>query len=106
MKALLSLLIAILPQSEAEAIHLNELSEQLGLAPPAAKAAVREARRAGYPIMSNRKGYWLSNSRNEIASFIKRQTKHVKARFLTIRELRKRLNDTEGQLFLEGDPFE
>ena len=51
----------------------------------------------GIPIVSDKRGYWLTDDRTELKEFIDSMEIQGKKRFRTIKTLKSTLNNIEGQ---------
>lgn len=63
--------LELLPNNKEYAIHGKQLCDELGLTKDSeVRAVVNALRREGYPICSNKDGYWLSDKPEEIMETI------------------------------------
>lgn len=91
-------LISILPVGEQNALHLEGLSIALDCTPADIKRQIKSARMKGAPILSSNKGYWLAESRKEIALFRSRMMRGAFSRLETIARFGSFFDKIDGQL--------
>ena len=61
-----------IPIGRENAIHLKKLSDRIGKSDMVVKQLVRNARRSGIPIMSDKEGYWIASREKRVCRQIKR----------------------------------
>jgi biotin operon repressor len=79
-----------IPIGRENAIHLKKLSDRIGKSDMVVKQLVRNARRSGIPIMSDKEGYWIATSEAERKEFVNRLKGQGLARLKTAQELLKK----------------
>lgn len=95
-------LLRIMPYGKENAVHNEVLSRQLEISRKGVKDLVREARQQGIPIVSSTCGYWISGDKEELQDFVNRMDKQAKKHFISVRAIKRTLNNTEGQISLSG----
>lgn len=80
------------------AIHLQDLSAELGCSPETIKAEIRKARRDGALILSASCGYWLAESPEEMQKYIEMMRRQAISRLFTIKPIKTALNQIDGQI--------
>ena len=93
--------IAAIPTDKKNAVHQWEIARKLNISETKVKLAIKEARKQGIYILSDRCGYWLSNDREEIAQFVKATEKQGLSRFSVTKNMRQSLKTGEGQLSMD-----
>lgn len=93
-------LILVIPKGAENAIHLKELSEKLHMNDGTVKRYIKLARQQGYRIVSNSKGYWLSESKEEMIKWRNMMRKQALSRLEAIKPINNSLNDYDGQISL------
>ena len=94
-----------IPVGRDNAVHMKDLSAQLGVDDRTIRAWINSARNAGYMILSGNEGYWRSDNTSEIKGSYRRRRRMAMAILRTEREPRRVLSGTEGQItmFTERD---
>ena len=90
-------ILCAIPKGKDKAIHNEELAAQFGMSIHTIKKYIQDARMQGIPIVSDKSGYWITDNREELKTFIDSMEKQGKKRFKTIKALKRTLNDIEGQ---------
>ena len=92
-----------IPTGEANAIHMDELAERIGVKKESVKAIVQRARRStdfGKWIVSSVRGYWIAETDEELQRYHNTLRKQAISRFITIKPVRRTLNEIKGQISL------
>lgn len=92
--------VAVIPMGSENAIHLKELSELLHMNDGTVKRYIKLARQQGYKIVSDAKGYWLSESKEEWRKWCNMMRKQALSRLKVIKPINDRLKDYDGQIDL------
>lgn len=96
---------SVIPVGKENAIHLQELANIIGVSIQTVKEQVRKARNNGALICSNSyNGYWIAETRADILECIALMEKQAKTRFNTVRQMRIKCGEIEGQMKLEEIP--
>jgi len=59
-------------QGRKQAVHSKELEDRFGIGSRTVRTYISSLRKAGFPICSNEKGYWIGMNPKEINGTIKR----------------------------------
>ena len=86
----------ILHSGEEEAVSMSDLSARLGVSDRHIRKLVHDERRAGYPILSGVRGYYLPSedpetARAQLERFQHEQQAHGRAHFATVAAIRRSL---------------
>lgn len=88
----------LLGTGKANAIHLDTLSKITGLNDQTIKAIVKKERIAGALIISDTaSGYYMAETRQEIADFIRWTESSAKSRHAILKHFKQALKDIDGQ---------
>ena len=90
-------IVCAIPNGKDNAVHNETLANQFCVSIHTTKKAIQEARMQGVPVVSDKSGYWITNDREELRTFIESMQKQGKKRFKTIKALKCTLNSIEGQ---------
>lgn len=101
MSDLIEKLLAVIPKGKENAIHLNALSDALGVKESTAKKYVQEARRNGLMICSGQEGYWITDNSDEIRVFETTLHKQAISRLRTTKPMRDTLKEYKGQMNID-----
>ena len=94
-------IVEYIPMGKQNAIHLDQLSQQLNMSETSVKKLIKEARRRGAPIMSAKCGYWRTESEAERKAFIDNMNAQGYARLKTAREFANN-GEIKGQQHIQG----
>ena len=89
-----------IPKGKANAKHLETLAAELELPVHIVKRMIRQARKDNI-ILSGSEGYWLPESREEGAAWLRMMKRQAISRLATIKHTRKALQEIPEQLRLE-----
>lgn len=92
----------MIPTGEDNAIHLHELAMKLHSAQSSTKNMIRQARQQGLPILSSKKGYWLSDDPKDKERFIAMMEMQALSRFKSTKRMRISLKEVQGQIKAQG----
>ncbi len=92
-----------IPTGKENAIHLDDLAQKLNDTSSRTKKQIQSARREGEWICSNQRGYWYTESEEEIKAYYYMLRKQALSRLETINPVRRTLNEVKGQISLTGD---
>ncbi len=92
----------MIPSGEDNAIHLFDLSLKLHTTQTNTKKMIREARQQGLPILSSKKGYWLSDDPKDKERFITMMEMQALSRFKSTKYMRSTLKEVQGQIKAQG----
>ena len=92
---------AAIPRGKENAVHMAAISECLGIDARTVRMLIRKARQNGVAIMSDASGYWITDDKSEIERYLLHVKRDAKARFITVKAIRKRYNEISGQMTLE-----
>ena len=87
--------VNMIPDGKKNAVHLDVLAQLADLHPRAVKECIKEARRAGVPILSGDDGYWLG-TQEEQTQFIDRMQRQALCRLKTISDMKKNVCRVRG----------
>ena len=85
------------PKGRENALHQKTLADNLGIEAQHVKELAQKGREYGVPVLSDRRGYWISDDSEEILSFIKKQEKYGRTCFKSVKPLKELLNVLTGQ---------
>lgn len=91
---------ALIPIGAANAIHLSELANRLGVTQRTAVRMVRDARRQGFQILSGNNGYWFPSDECEKLAFVQLMRKQALSRLKTVSPISKTISEVQGQISL------
>lgn len=110
MSDLIERLFSVIPIGKKNAIHLNTLSDVLGVNETAAKKSVQQARNIGFKICSGQVGYWIPENDDDIRIYEAGQRRQAFTRLKTTKPMRDGLKEYKGQIsfsdFSNKDPEE
>ena len=92
--------VTVIPMGAENAIHLKELSELLHMNDGTVKRYIKLARQQGYRIISDTKGYWLSESKEDWRKWRNMMHRQAISRLEVIKPINDRLKDYDGQIDL------
>ena len=92
--------ISAIPQGAENAIHLKELSDKLRLNDGTVKRYIKLARQQGYKLISDAKGYWISESTEEWRKWRNMMRKQALSRLEVIKPMNDSLKAFDGQIDL------
>lgn len=84
------ILLSVLPSRRENAQSMSKLSNLLGITPREFRQSVLNARKEGLWILSDNKGYWESDSEEELEEFINRRRYVAKTIFSYTQTMKKR----------------
>ena len=96
----IDLLRQSIPQGKENAKHLDELAEIINDTPSRTKKLIQSARREGECICSGQRGYWYSESEDEMKVYCYMLVKQAISRLLTVKPIRRTLKEIKGQINL------
>ena len=99
-------ILCAIPKGIEKAVHNEELANQFGVSIHTIKKYIQEARMQGIPIVSDKSGYWITDDREELKTFIDSMERQGKKRFKTIKALKRTLNNIDGQNSLFNVPHD
>lgn len=83
---------------------LSDIAESLGVSRRAVEKAIQEARLAGEPIASGRRGVWLADDL-ELAATIASLERRLATQYLTLRKLRQRERAMRAARYMQTTLF-
>ena len=99
-------IINFLGTGKEHGINQPALCELMGCAPTELKAEVQRFRRENKDhslfICSDKNGYYIAKDKTEIKEFVSLLSKQAASRYETIREAKRILEETEGQVEIDG----
>ena len=96
-------IVQAIPIGEKNAIHLEALANNIGLATWKCKKEIQEARKQGADIISGTSGYWKPETDHERQVWADSMKKQALSRLSTSKKMRKYLKDTvDGQVTIDS----
>lgn len=83
-------LLLILPNNRKDAVSMKELSSKMEMSSREVRQIVLEARRNGYPILSDDNGYWESEDKKDFEEYVLRRRNVAKTIFSYTQKMIKR----------------
>jgi len=93
--------ISLLQVGEENAIHMKALADSVGMTTSAIRHRIRLLKKAGYPVCSSRHGYYIAKDKAELMQSVDAHLKATVTRFVTVKEIRRSLNENDDQINLE-----
>ena len=104
----LQVVLAKIPQGEANAIHMAELAAAVGCNERALRKRIAALRAAGVPVLSGNSGYWLPTAdADELRHFVRLKQRQLASNRSAVRPVSRLLSEIEpdiitGQFMLGG----
>ena len=90
-------LFQYLPNRQENAIHMNELADQIGVNARTVRHLILDARKAGYPIISGNYGYFYDNEEPDelTREYYYNRYNSAMTTLSSLKDTRSRLKDAE-----------
>ncbi|MCR5769389.1 MAG: hypothetical protein K6G45_13055 [Lachnospiraceae bacterium] len=95
-------ILTALNKGEENAIHQIDLANKIGVPTWRLKKIIQAARKSGVMIISSKRGYYLSDNKQEINHFVRMMSKQAATRYGSITKIRKTMPvEIGGQLSMK-----
>lgn len=90
-------LLSVLPSKKEDSVSMKELSYKLKMSPREVRQFVLEARKNGFLILSDDRGYWESEDEKEVEDYINKRRSVAKLIFFYTQAMKKRRESHNGE---------